>query len=48
MALSQEDDEFITVHEKRWSAVGRMLRSGKIRDAKSMGALMYVNCFVRG
>lgn len=48
VALSQEDDEFITVHEKRWSAVGRMLRSGKIRDAKSMCALMYVNCFVRG
>jgi len=48
VALSQEDDEFITVHEKRWSAVGRMLRSGKIRDAKSMCALMYVNSFVRG
>jgi len=28
--------------------VGRMLRSGKIRDAKSMCALLYVNCFVRG
>ncbi|HEV8599320.1 MAG TPA: NUDIX hydrolase [Gemmatimonadales bacterium] len=48
VALSQEDDEFITVHEKPWSAVGRMLRSGKIRDAKSMCALLYVNCFVRG
>lgn len=48
VALAQEDDEFITVHEKPWSAVGRMLRSGKIRDAKSMCALLYVNCFVRG
>ena len=48
VALSQEDDEFITVHEKRWSAVGRMIRSGKLRDAKSLCALLYVNCFVRG
>ena len=48
VALSQEDDEFITVHEKRWSAVGRMIRSGKIRDGKSLCALLYVNCFLRG
>ena len=47
-ALSREADEFITVHEKRWSAVGRMIRSGKIRDGKSLCALMYVNCFLRG
>jgi ADP-ribose pyrophosphatase len=47
VALSQEEDEFITVHEKRWSAVGRMIRTGKIRDAKSLCALMYVNCFIR-
>jgi ADP-ribose pyrophosphatase len=47
VALSQEEDEFITVHEKRWSAVGKMIRTGKIRDAKSLCALMYVNCFVR-
>jgi ADP-ribose pyrophosphatase len=47
VALAQEEDEFITIHEKRWSEVGRMLRSGKIRDAKSMCALLYVNCFVR-
>jgi ADP-ribose pyrophosphatase len=47
VALSQEDDEFITVHEKRWSEVGKLIRRGKIRDAKSLCALMYVNCFVR-
>ena len=47
VALSQEDDEFITVHEKRWSAVGKMIRTGKLRDGKSLCALMYVNCFVR-
>jgi len=47
VALSREDDEFITVHETRWSAVGRMIRQGKIRDGKSLCALMYVNSFVR-
>lgn len=48
VALAREPDEFITVHEKRWSEVGRMIREGKIRDAKSLCALMYVNCFSRG
>lgn len=48
MALARDQDEFMTVHEKRWSEVGRMIRTGKIRDAKSMVALMYVQCFLRG
>lgn len=48
VALAPEADEFITVHEKRWSEVGRMIRTGKIRDGKSLCALMYVNCFLRG
>lgn len=47
VALSREADEFITVHEKRWSEVGRMIRTGKIRDGKSLCALMFVNCFLR-
>ena len=47
VALAPEQDEFITVHEKSWSAVGKMIRSGKIRDGKSLCALMYVNCFIR-
>lgn len=47
VALAREPDEFITVHEKRWSDVGRMIRSGKIRDGKSLCALMYVNSFIR-
>ncbi len=47
VALAREADEFITVHEKHWSEVGRMIRKGKIRDGKSLAALMYVNCFVR-
>lgn len=48
VALAPEADEFITVHEKRWSEVGRMIRTGRIRDGKSLCALMYVNCFLRG
>jgi ADP-ribose pyrophosphatase len=47
VALAPEADEFITVHEKRWSEVGKMIRTGKVRDGKSLCALMYVNCFVR-
>jgi ADP-ribose pyrophosphatase len=47
VALAREADEFITVHEKRWSEVGRMIRRGKIRDGKSLCALMYVHCFLR-
>lgn len=47
VALSREEDEFITVHEQPWSAVGRMIRTGQIRDGKSLATLMYVNCFVR-
>lgn len=46
-ALAREADEFITVHTRRWSEVGTMIRTGKIRDGKSLCALMYVNCFVR-
>lgn len=48
VALAREADEFITVHEKRWSDVGKMIRTGKIRDGKSLAALMYVHCFMRG
>ena len=47
VALAREADEFITVHEKRWSEVGKMIKSGKIKDGKSLCSLMYVNCFLR-
>lgn len=43
---AREADEFIETHEVRWSEVGRMLRDGRIRDAKTMTALMWVQCFV--
>jgi len=44
---AREADEFIETHEVRWSEVGRMLRDGRIRDAKTMVALMWVQCFMR-
>lgn len=44
---AREQDEFIETHEVRWSEVGRMLRDGRIRDGKTMVALMWMNCFGR-
>lgn len=42
-----EHDEFISIHEVPWSEVGRMVRGGEIRDAKSLCALFYVQAFLR-
>jgi len=42
-----EADEFLETHEVRWSEVGRMIRRGEIADAKSLSALMYMQCFRR-
>jgi ADP-ribose pyrophosphatase len=44
---SHERDEFIETHEIRWSVVGEMIRDGRIRDGKTISALMWVQCFVR-
>ena len=43
---AREPDEFMEVHEIRWSEVGRRIRGGEIRDAKTLTALMFVQCFV--
>ena len=48
VAAAPEPDEYLEVHEIRWSQVGRMIREGQIRDAKTLVALMYVQCFLRG
>jgi ADP-ribose pyrophosphatase len=42
---AREPDEFMEVHEIRWSEVGRRIRQGEIRDAKTLTALMFVQCF---
>jgi ADP-ribose pyrophosphatase len=47
-ASAREVDEFLEVRPLRWSAVGRMLRNGEIYDAKTVAALTWVQCFVRG
>lgn len=47
VAPQHEADEFLEVHEIRWSEVGRMIRRGDIRDAKSLTTLLFVQCFSR-
>jgi ADP-ribose pyrophosphatase len=44
---AREADEFLEVHEKRWSEVGRMIARGEIRDAKTLCGLTFVQCFRR-
>jgi ADP-ribose pyrophosphatase len=44
---AHEADEFIEAHELHWSEVGRMIGDGRIRDGKTMAALMWVQCFAR-
>jgi ADP-ribose pyrophosphatase len=44
---AHEADEFMEIHEVRWSEVGRMIRAGEIQDAKTLCTLMYVQAFVR-
>ncbi len=43
---AREADEFMEVHEIRWSEVGRRIKDGEIRDAKTLTALMFVQCFI--
>ena len=45
--VAHEADEFMEIHEVRWSEVRRMIRAGEIRDAKTLATLMYVQCFAR-
>ncbi len=44
---AHEADEFMEVHEIRWSEVGRMIRQGVIRDGKTLCTLMFVQSFSR-
>ena len=39
----REEDEFMELHEVRWSEAMRMVRGGGIRDAKTLVGLMMVN-----
>lgn len=45
---AREADEFIELHERRWTELGRMIRRGEIQDGKTLCALMWAQCFNRG
>jgi ADP-ribose pyrophosphatase len=47
VAAAPERDEFLEIHEIRWSKIGAMIRHGQIRDTKTLTALMFVQCFFR-
>ena len=43
----REPDEFMEVHNRKWSEVMGMVRNGDIRDAKTLAALLFVESFRR-
>jgi ADP-ribose pyrophosphatase len=43
----READEFMEVQTKKWSEVMTLIRSGEIKDAKTLVAIMYVESFRR-
>jgi ADP-ribose pyrophosphatase len=47
VAAAPERDEFLEIHEIRWSKIGAMIRHGQIRDTKTLTALMFIQCFFR-
>jgi len=44
----READEFMELHERRWSDVMASIRSGEIEDGKTLISLLYVHAFLRG
>ena len=44
---AREADEFVELHELRWSAVLAMAERGEIRDGKTLSAVWYFQCFRR-
>jgi ADP-ribose pyrophosphatase len=43
----READEFMELQRLRWSAVLDLLRTGEVRDGKTLASLLFVECFVR-
>jgi ADP-ribose pyrophosphatase len=43
----RDADEFMEVQTRKWSEVMTLIRSGEIKDAKTLVALMYVESFRR-
>ena len=46
-AHRREADEFMEVHQFRWSAVLELIGSGELVDGKTLAALLFVQCFSR-
>lgn len=44
---AREADEFVEVHEVRWSEALRLLEEGQISDAKTLSALLFTEAFLR-
>ena len=44
---AREADEFVELHQLRWSAVLAMAERGEIRDGKTLSAVWYFQCFRR-
>jgi ADP-ribose pyrophosphatase len=44
----READEFMELHERRWSEVMASVRTGEIDDGKTLISLLYVHAFLRG
>jgi ADP-ribose pyrophosphatase len=43
----REPDEFVEVHQMRWSQVLGLIQRGEIIDGKTLATLMFVQCFRR-
>ena len=43
----READEFMELRELPWSAVLELIRTGEIRDGKTLTSLLFVQCFRR-
>jgi ADP-ribose pyrophosphatase len=43
----READEFMELHELRWSALLEMVGRGEITDGKTLTSLLFVQCFIR-
>jgi ADP-ribose pyrophosphatase len=43
----READEFMELHQVRWSAVLDLIRRGELVDAKTLTSLLFVQCFYR-
>lgn len=44
---AREADEFVEVHETRWTEALRLVEKGEVTDAKTLTALLYTEAFFR-